>query len=115
MIATVETQIIALRNSTTAMLRELGICSHRLGYKYLSVAVPCYRLDDSQSLTKEIYPYVAHCFGCSDWYSVERSVRTSILAAWDLRDPTIWQQYFPGLKKPPSNKHFIAVLAEQLE
>ena len=115
MITTAEDQILALRNPTITMLHELNISIHRLGYKYLTVAVPCYSFDDAQSLTKEVYPYVAHCFDCTDWHSVERSIRTVILTAWDHHDPEVWEQYFPNLKKPPSNKQFIAVLAEQLK
>lgn len=115
MITTKEDQIFALRNPTIAMLHELNISIHRLGYKSLSIAVPCYAVDDMQSLTKETYPYVAHCFGCTDWHSVERSIRTVILTAWDHRDPEIWNQYFPNQIKAPSNKQFIAVLAERLK
>ena len=115
MISTAEDQIHALRDPTIAMLHELGISIQRLGYKYLTVAVPCYSIDDSQSLTKEVYPYVSQCFGCTDWHSVERSIRTVILTAWDHRDPEIWNQYFPNQIKAPSNKQFIAVLAERLK
>lgn len=115
MISTAEDQILALRDSTITMLHELGISIHRLGYKYLTVAVPCYSLDDSQSLTKEVYPYVANHFGCTDWHSVERSIRTVILTAWDHRDPEIWNQHFPNQSKAPSNKQFIATLSERLK
>lgn len=115
MTTTAETQIPALREPTIAMLHELGIGTHRLGYKYLAVAVPCYSIDDTQSLTKEIYPCIAHCFGCTDWHSVERSIRTVILTAWEHRNPDVWDRYFPNQMKLPSNKLFIAVLAERLQ
>lgn len=113
MISTAEDQILALRDPTITMLHELGISIHRLGYKYLTIAVPCYLIDDTQSLTKEVYPYVANHFGCTDWHSVERSIRTVILTAWEHGDPGVWEQYFLNQKKPPSNKQFIAVLAER--
>lgn len=114
MITTAEDQLLALRAPTISMIHELNISVHRLGYKYLTLAIPCYSIDDTQSLTKEIYPFVAHCFGCPDWHSIERSIRSVILAAWEHRDPEAWEQYFPNQKKPPSNKLFIATLAEQL-
>jgi len=115
MTTTAEHLLHALRTPTVAMLRELGISTHRLGYRYLTVAIPCYAADDTQSLTKELYPYVAHCFGHTDWHSIERSIRTVILAAWEQRDPVTWARYFPNQSKAPSNKQFIATLAEQLK
>lgn len=115
MITTVNEQIQIKQEPTIDMLHELSIGVHRLGYKYLTVAIPCFSLNDTQSLTKELYPYVADCFGCTDWHSVERSIRAVILDAWAHRDPAVWDQYFPHRSKAPSNKQFIAVLAELLK
>ena len=114
MITTAEDQILALHEPTITMLHELGISICRLGYKYLTVAVPCYSVDDIQSLTKEMYPYVAAHFGYHNWRSVERSIRCVILDAWERRDPDVWDRYFPDQKKVPTNKQFIATLAVHL-
>lgn len=115
MILTPEEQISALYESTAQMLHELQITIRRLGYKQLTIAIPCFALDDRQSLTKELYPYVANYFGYSNWCPVEHAIREIILDAWERRDPEVWEKYFYGMKKPPSNKQFIATLAERLK
>lgn len=96
------------------MLHELSIAVHRVGHKHLTIAILRYAQDDTQSLTKEIYPHVAKCLGYSDWRAIEHSIRVSIMHGWFDRDPKVWERYFPGLKKAPSNKLFIATLAQQL-
>ena len=104
-----------LQAATITMLHELGISIHRLGYIYLSVAIPCYSTDNMQSLSKELYPYVAKRLDkYAKWYSVERSIRLVVLEAWERRDVITWEQYFPQQKKVPTNKQFIAVLAEKI-
>ena len=112
---TFEEQITLRREDTCAMLRELQIGIHRNGYRQLLILVPCYALDENQSLTKELYPYAAGCFGYASWQPVEHAVRLVILDAWERRDKAVWEKYFPGMKKPPSNKKFIATLAERLK
>lgn len=99
---------------TAALLHELGLGTHRLGYRYLTVAIPCYASDSDQNMSKEIYPYVGNCFGCVDWHPVERSIRSAIGDAWEHRNPAVWERYFPNQKKAPTNKQFVAVLAERL-
>lgn len=114
MMFTSESRIPALYDPICALLHELGFSAHRLGYKYLTIAIPCYAHDSEQSLSKEIYPYVGACFHFAHWPSVERSIRSAIADAWEHGNPSVWRQYFPNLEKAPSNKHFIAVLAERL-
>lgn len=104
-----------LQDDTIQMLHELQFGIHRLGYRQLYVAIPCYSLDKSQSLSKELYPYVAECFGYTGWYPVEHAIRVAILDAWERRNPDAWEGYFPGMQKPPTNKQFIATLAERLK
>lgn len=106
---------IDLQDATITMLHELGISIHRLGYVYLSVAVPYYAADNTRSLSKELYPYVAKRLDkYTQWYAIERSIRMVIYEAWEHRDPSVWEQYFPRQKKVPTNKQFIAVLAEKI-
>lgn len=100
---------------TKAILHELGIAVHRIGYKQLRIGIPRFAQDDSMSLTKELYPYIAHELGCSDWRTIEHSIRGVILTAWERRDPEVWTAYFPACRKAPSNKLFIATLAERIK
>ncbi len=100
---------------TCAMLHELTFPIHRFGYDHMLLAVSRYAKGDIQSLTKELYPYIADFFGYADWHAVEHSIRSAIADAWAARDPIVWEQYFPNLDKAPSNKRFIATLAERLQ
>ena len=104
----------ALQAQVRNVLLELGFGAHRIGYKQLCVAIPCFAQDSSQSLIKEIYPQIAKTFRCSDWSAVEHAVRCVIHDAWEERDPDVWNDYFPCSQKPPSNKQFIATMAERL-
>jgi len=115
MVTTFEDQIFALREVTSRILHVLRFGVHRLGYKQLLLLIPCYALDNTQSLSKELYPYAADYFGYSSWQPVEHAVRVAILDAWERRDPEVWDTFFPGMKKPPSNKQFIATIAEQIK
>lgn len=103
-----------LRDDTIRMLHRLSVSVHRLGYKALTIAIPRYAMDDTQSMTKELYPYVAKQMGYREWYAVEHLIRGVILDAWQRRNPNIWEEYFPFQEKAPTNKQFIAVLAERL-
>ena len=112
---TFEEKIILHRETTCSLLRELKIDIHRNGYRQLVILIPCFALDGNQRLSKELYPYVTELLGYTSWQAVERAVRIAIMAAWMHRNPSVWEKYFPDLRKPPSNKQFIATLAEQLK
>lgn len=101
------------RDFIRRQLLSLGIATKHKGYAYLQEAVLCMAADPLQSLTKELYPAVAEIFG-SDWELVERSIRSALDAAWKRREEWIWEQYFPGLNKRPTNAAFISRLAELL-
>lgn len=109
-----EDRTVHLQEKTVKQLRQLGFGAHRLGYKCLTLAVPRYAGDDTQSLSKEVYPYVAEQLGYPDWHGVERAIRTVVQDGWNRRDPEVWEAYFPNQRKAPTNKQFIAVLAERL-
>jgi len=115
MLITREEQILLWQEGTGVMLRELQVAVHRNGYQLLVFLVPDYARDGGQSMTKELYPRAAEQLGHASWQAVEHSVRNTIADAWKRRDPAVWERYFPGLKKPPSNKQFIATLAERLK
>lgn len=102
------------QRQTSYMLHELGVPVHRVGYPQLCVGIPRFAENKTQSLTKDLYPYIADHFGHFDWRSTEHAMRLAILHAWDHGDPAAWAKYFPGLQKAPSNKLFISTLAEYL-
>ena len=96
-------------------LRRLNTPVYLSGYRCLCVAIPRFALDISQSMCGELYPAVAEAFGYMDWRAVEFAIRRTILAAWEHRDPDIWNEYFPGSTKAPTNKQFIATLAQRIK
>lgn len=110
------TQTVSSRQiQTKKMLHELGIPVHLLGYKGLCIAIPLFAQNSLQYVTKELYPDVARAIGFSGRRCIEHSIRKAISDAWNQRDTDIWEQYFPHFKSAPSNKIFIATLAERLE
>ena len=115
MFTSFEEQTTILSDHTLRILHELHFGAHRLGYRQLLFLIPCYALNNSQSLTKERYPCAARHFGYSSWHPIERTVRIAILDAWKQRDYKTWDKYFPGIATPPSNKQFIAVIAEEIK
>ena len=96
-------------------LRRLNIPVHLSGYRQLCVAIPKFSQDISQSMCCELYPAVAKELGYMDWRAVEFAIRRTILAAWERRDPDVWEEYFPGAAKAPTNKQFIATLAQRIK
>ena len=112
MIHTYEEEMTRVRENASDILHELRFGVHRLGYQQLLVLIPRYAMDSSQSLSKELYPYAAECFGYTSWEPVEHAVRLAIRDAWERSVPGVWEKYFPGVQKVPSNKQFIAVIAE---
>ena len=113
--STYEEAIEALSDNACSILHELQFGVHRLGYKQLLLLIPCYAMDSSQSLSKELYPYVAERFGYGSWKPVEHAVRVAILDAWGRGDSEVWEKYFPGARKAPSNKQVIATIAERIK
>ena len=108
----IEEEFLTLSHITYPILHQLRFSVHRIGYKQLLILIPYYVLDDTQSLTKELYPRVAKEFGHSSYQAVEHAVRVAIVDAWQKRDSAVWEKYLPGLEKPPSNKQFIAAIAQ---
>ena len=100
------------RRMVSYTLRRLGFPTYRNGFQCLQYAIPRFCQDPGQSITKELYPYVAKQLRLTGWMAVEKAVRVEISAAWKNRDPKKWEELFPGYKKAPSNKQLIATLAE---
>ncbi len=100
-----------------AFLNALGIATHLDGYQQLRVGIPMYAQDPTQNICKELYVNVAAICGKSNANQVERTVRAAIQKAWVTRDDSVWAAYFAqedGTVPCPSNKVFIARLAEKL-
>ena len=92
----------------------LNIPGSREGFQHLRVGVPLYRQDRHQSVTKELYPAIAEVCGNDNGAQVETAIRNVIGDAWARRNADVWEEYFPGKRKCPTNKQFIAGLAEKL-
>lgn len=96
-------------------LHILNFFTHLDGYHQLCIGIPLYLQNPGMRLSKELYPVIADHFGLPDPRTVEHSVRKAITAAWEQRNPTVWEKYFPGCKACPTNKAFISRLAEMLK
>lgn len=99
--------------SVTELLLSLGISTKHNGFAYLREAILLIAKNPSQSVTKVLYPAVAHIFGCQK-ENVERSIRTALDSAWERGDRQLWNRYFPDAAYRPSNAVFISRIAEAL-
>lgn len=102
-------------DQTKQMLNELRLQIHRGGYSCLCVGIPRFKQDVRQLLSKDLYPYIASHIGNITPEAVDQAIREAIQHAWKHRAPAVWEKYFPGSVKAPSNKLFIATLAEHLK
>ena len=75
------------------ILMNLGFHPHVSGYRELIWAVYSYWKNPYQSLTKELYPFVAEQCG-GDWKKAERAMRSSIDKAYNRRNESLWRLYF---------------------
>ena len=100
-------------NYITGLLLSLDISTKHNGFAYLREAILLMSRDPAQSVTKMLYPEVARICGCHK-ENVERSIRTALDRAWDKREESKWQKYFPNARQRPSNAVFISRLAEAL-
>lgn len=95
-------------------LIRLGLPPHRAGFSQLRVGIPIFAQDQNQLMKKELYRTVAKLCGNDNPEQVERTIREVIREAWVSRNTAVWEEYFPGRTETPSNKVFIAVLAQKL-
>ena len=97
----------------SSLLLSLNVSTKHDGFAYLREAVLLMAKNPGQSVTKVLYPEVAHICGCNK-DNVERSIRTALDSAWKKRDNETWLKYFPNAQHRPSNAVFISRLAEAL-
>ena len=94
------------------IMQVLGLSPKRDGFRALLTGIPLYAHDPQQSLSKELYPSIARFLGIGNYKSVERSIRSAIQYAWVGRNPILWNSYFGTGSECPTNKLFIARLAQ---
>lgn len=99
---------------TTHILMELSVPPHRIGYLQLTLAIPLFKKDKQQSMATDLYPTIAAHLGYPDWRAVEHAIRDVIVYAWEHRNQKTWDKYFPNCTEIPSNKRFIATIAEYI-
>lgn len=87
----------------------------RSGFYMLLAAVPLFAQDRNQGLTKELYPAVVALCGKDNWRQVESAIRDAKRSAWKHRDRAVWEEYFPGATRCPSNWKFLSCLADLLD
>ena len=85
---------------------------HWGGYDDIRVGVPLFSQDSNQSMVKEFYPAVADLRGRDNWQQVEKAIRDVKEYAYEHRDDDVWKEYFSDTSKCPTNREFIARLAE---
>lgn len=97
----------------TDLLLSLSISTKHNGFSYLREAIMLMSKDPAQSVTKVLYPAVAHSFGCQK-ENVERSIRTALDHGWERGNPILWNRYFPDAEQRPSNAVFLTRITEAL-
>ena len=106
------------RSHVSNILTTLGISSKLRGYHYLRTAILICADTPMQSVTKELYPAVAHQLQCTP-AQVERSIRNAIQKSWENRSEEVWPRFFPengsGTVERPSNAAFINRLADRIQ
>lgn len=95
------------------LLVELGFAAGNDGFMYLRRVIEVQSMSHAPMIIKGLYPGVSFGKDAPDsWHYVDQAIRRSIHAAWEMRDPEIWNLFFPpgkgGISRCPSNKEFIA-------
>lgn len=103
----------------TLMIRSVGIPIHYKGYQYLNDGIAMV-VEDRELLgavTKELYPAIAEKNNTSP-KGVEKAIRHAIKVAWMGSNTKFIEELFfnprYGYIKKPTNRQFIAVLADRL-
>ncbi len=99
---------------TTLHLNRINV-PHWGGYDDLRLAVPLYSQDPEQSMVKELYPAVAALRNRNSWQQVEKAIRDVKEYAYTHRNDDVWREYFPDTSRCPTNKEFIARLADFIQ
>lgn len=101
----------------SAILREIGVPSHIMGYQYLRKALIMTVMDRSVlgAVTKILYPEIAKCYNTTA-SRVERAIRHAIEVAWSRGDWETLNKYFgytvSSSTGKPTNSEFIAMISD---
>ncbi len=95
------------------LLLSLHFSTKHNGFSYLREGILMMAKDPAQSVTKVLYPAIAHTFDCNK-DNVERSIRTAMEYAWERGDHELWCRYFPDAQQRPTNAVFISRITEAL-
>ena len=97
-----------------AVLSELCIPDHLLGYSYLGTALELAVLEPDvvHYVTGMLYPKIAQRHGTTDTL-VERAMRHGIQCAWNRCPQRVWAAYF-STDRRPTNAEFVARVANRL-
>lgn len=106
-----------LKATITAILHEIGVPAHILGYRYLKDAVAEVVKAPTMidAITKQLYPKVAKLHNTTP-SRVERAIRHAVEVAWDRSDLDVLESFFGNTvaasKGKPTNSEFIALIAD---
>ena len=108
-----------LEKQITASVLAIGVPAHLKGYHYLRDCIRIYALSEAPmdlSITNDVYPAVAKIYGTRPQL-VEHAVRNAIEIAWMRGNLDTLHAYFGytinDCKGKPSNREFIAMMAER--
>lgn len=109
-----------LRSRVIAILLELGIPSHRDGYKYLVQVILMAYENPLRILTSDIFPTVGKlCDPIVSTRQMEGAIRKVIEEGWRNRDEAVWRDCFMQQRlwkrNCPSNSEFICGVVSFLE
>ena len=102
----------------TDLLHKIGIPAHFKGYNYLRDAVLTVTEEEGLlggSLTKELYPHLAHKYNTTPG-GVEAAIRNAVITAWDHGNRPYLEELTGRISrgKFPTNSLIIAKLADKL-
>jgi len=106
-----------LKATITAILHEIGVPAHILGYRYLKDAVAEVVKDPTMiyAITRQLYPTVAKLHNTTP-SRVEKAIRHAVEVAWDRSDLDVLESFFGNTvaasKGKPTNSEFIALIAD---
>lgn len=103
-----------------AILCDLGITTKMDGFTYLRQAILIYHAWSVELAKNKVFPKNTCPFDAGDDRTmIDQAIRRCIGYAWDLREPEIWDLFFPVQRgkicKCPSNKEFISRISCLIE
>jgi len=108
-----------LEKQIAASVLAVGVPAHLKGYYYLRDAIRIYAMSESPleiSITNDVYPAVARIYNTRPQL-VEHAIRNAIEIAWTRGNIDTLHAYFGytinDCKGKPSNREFIAMMAER--